>query len=146
MTVRVYGAGFAALGVLLAVLPFLDWYRLNLPERDLRLSGVEVAGELWVVPLIGAVALATGAAILVAAPASRRRVSRWLGAVTAIGATFAALWAAKAAWFHQATAFPVGVPDGPSVPLSIRPFALLTIAAGSALAAAALLWLRSGVD
>lgn len=144
--IRAYGAAFVVLGAIVGVLPFLDWYRLDLPGRDLRVSGVQVAGELWVVPILGGVTIVIGAAIGLLAPAPARRVSRWLGGATTLAAGFAALWAAKAVWWHRATAVPIGVSDGPAAPLATRPIGYLAVAAGAALAAVALLWLRSGTD
>jgi hypothetical protein len=146
VTVRAYGVAFAVLGAIVGVVPFLDWYRLDLPGRDLRVSGVQVAGELWVLPLLGAVAIAIGTAILALGPDPARRVSRWLGGATAITGAFAVLWAAKAVWWHRTTAYPVGVPDAPAVPLSTQPLGYLAVAAAAALAAVALLWLRAGTD
>ncbi len=75
------------------ILPFLDWYAARAPRGELRVSGVEGSPELWVVVMLGA--LAVSAAVAAAArpgPAFTRPLAI---ALVAVGIAMAA-WSLEA--------------------------------------------------
>jgi hypothetical protein len=143
---RAVGIVLAALGVFVGAAPFLHWYRIDVPGRDLPVGGVDAAGELWSLVPLGVVIAAAGVAIAVLRPAPFARQARWLAGVAAAAGAFVTIWALKCALDVPAVGVPVGVADGPAAPLAVRPLAFAVAAAGAAVASVALAWLRSGAD
>ena len=146
MTARAVGWGAAALGVLLGVAPFLDWYRAALPERSVTYSGVEVAGELWTLPALALVTVGLGVALAVLRPDPRWTPARWIGGALATAGIFALVWTLRAVLDIQAEAIPVDVVAPPRAPLTAQPFSFLAAAVGAAIASAGFAWLRDGAD
>lgn len=144
MIARLIGIGAAVLGALVGIAPFLDWYLADLPERRIAFAGIDVAGELWTLPVLSIPIVGLGVAIAVARPDPRATLARWAGgALTLLGA-FALAWALKSALDVGAVALPAGVPDGPGAPLRAQPVAFICAAAAAAVACAGLAWLREG--
>ena len=141
---RAVGIALCTLGALIGVAPFLHWYRVDIPGRDLPISGIDAAGELWSLPLVGAVLVGVGLAIATAVPDPSYRAGRWLAAVGAVAGVFATAWALKGALTVRAVAVPTGVTDGPVAPLAAQPLAFLTAAAAACVVCVALAWVRSG--
>jgi len=146
MRTRAIGFVLVALGALIGVAPFLHWYRIDVPGRDLPISGIDAAGELWSLPLLGSVLVAVGAAIAVAVPDPSLGVARWLGAIGAVAGAFATTWALKGALGMQAVGVPVGVANGPTAPLAAQPLAFIIAGASACATCVSLIWLRSGAD
>lgn len=140
------GLGVAVLGFVVAVAPFLHWYRADLPGRDLRYRGVQVAGELLALPLLGAALVIAGAVVAGRPPSRPGSPSRGVGVVIAAAGAAAAVLALVRVLDIPAVAIPVGVPGGPDAPLDAQPIGLLAAAAGAAAAGAGLLWIRGGAE
>jgi hypothetical protein len=143
---RVVGIALAALGAFIGVSPFLNWYRIDVPGRDLRVSGVDAAGELWSLVPLAVVIVAAGTAIALLGPDPSDRQARWLAGIAAVAAAFAASWALRCAIDVPAVGVPVSVEDGPDAPLAVRPLAFVVAAAAACVASVSLVWLRSGAD
>lgn len=141
---RTVGIALCTLGALIGVAPFLHWYRVDIPGRDLPISGIDAAGELWSLPILGAVLIGVGLAIAAAVPDPSYRAGRWLAAAAAASGVFATAWALKGALTVRAVAVPVGVADGPVAPLAAQPLAFLTAALAACVVCVALAWVRSG--
>lgn len=145
MTRRV-GIALAALGAFVATSPFLAWYRIDVPGRDLPVSGVDAAGELWTLVPLGVVIAAAGLALALLVPEPSGRQARWLAGIAAVAGAFATIWALKCAIDIQAVGVPAGVQDAPDAPLAAKPLAFIVAGAGACVASVSLAWLRSGSD
>jgi hypothetical protein len=86
---RALGAAIALSGVAIAGLVFMPWYAAGAPAVR-EASGVAASGELWSLPVLGAVAVAAGL-VMTARPDLRRAA----GAVAVAAAALAALWATR---------------------------------------------------
>jgi hypothetical protein len=86
---RALGAAMALAGIALAGLAFMPWYASG-PGMVRSASGVEASGELWSLPVLGAIAVAAGLAL-----AARPDLRRAAGAAAVAAGALAALWAAK---------------------------------------------------
>ena len=146
MTPRSFGLAVALLGVLVGTLPFVRWYRADLPARDVVWSGIDVSGELWSLPILACVIVAIGVAAAAGLPDPMTVTARWLGGICAIAGTLCMAWALLSAFRITSIAVPVGVADGPPAPLRVQPTAFIAAAAGAAVAAVSLLWVRTGSD
>jgi hypothetical protein len=86
---RALGGAIALAGAALAGLAFMPWYAAGsagVPSA----SGVGASGELWSLPILGAVAVAAGL-VLAARPDLRRAA----GAFAVAAGALAALWATR---------------------------------------------------
>ena len=143
---RWYGIGLALLGAIVGTLPFARWYRADLPGRNVVLSGVDVSGELWSLPLLACVIVAIGVGIAAGTPDPMTVVARWLGGICAVAGAMCVAWALLSAFRITGVAVPVGVADGPPARLRVQPTAFIAAAAGAAVAAVSLWWVRLGSD
>lgn len=82
------GLGMSALGAILAISALLPWYSADLPNRSLSASGVEGSGELWMLPIFGAVILVCGIAVAAHVGSTTRE---WAGTLCAGAGICAAL-------------------------------------------------------
>jgi len=90
---RILGAITAICGLALLGLPFATWYVARLPSGEEAASGIQAAGELWLVPPLGALVVVAGVAIALG------RAPLLAGTVAACaGALAAAIAAASIAW------------------------------------------------
>ena len=121
---RLGGIALIALGALLAVLPAFAWYAT--PPQAVA-SGFAGAGQLWVVPVLGALAVLGGVALCSGRVENRGAAARWAGPLAAIAgllATGLTLWAG----LDPAVTLSVVLPSGSeSVPASVelRPAAIV---------------------
>lgn len=143
---RIVGIALAALGAFVGAAPFLHWYRIDVPGRDLPVSGIDASGELWSLVPLGVVIVAAGLALAVLVPEPSGRQSRWLAGIAAVAGTFATIWAVKCTLDIPAVGVPVGVGDGPEAPVVARPLAFIAAAAAAGVASVSLMWLRAGTD
>lgn len=146
MTTRWCGIALIALGVALGLLPFMRWYRADLPGRHVTARGVEVSGELWSVPVLAAVICGIGIALVVGRRQPGTLGARWLGGIATVCGALACAWALWSVFRITGVAIPVGVSDGPVAPLRVQPTAWIAAAAGAAAAAVSLWWVRTGRD
>jgi hypothetical protein len=96
VTSRAAGAPLIVLGGALAVLPALAWYSARGPGGRVVATGLAAAGELWLLPVLGALAVLAGAALLVARPGIDAPVARWAGPLVIVAAGLAMVWAIRA--------------------------------------------------
>lgn len=143
---RWYGIGLAVLGAIAGTLPFVQWYRADLPGRNVVLSGVDVSGALWSLPILASVIVAVEVAITVGTPDPMTAVARWLGGICTVAGAMCVAWALLSAFRITSVAVPVGVAGGPSAPLRVQPTAFVAAAVGATVAALSLWWVRSGSD
>ncbi|WP_217914257.1 hypothetical protein [Miltoncostaea marina] len=144
MTGRLGGGAIAALGLALAVLPFLAWYSAGPPGDRATASGLDGAGELWLLPPLGLAAAVAGARLATAPPERVAQVARWAGPVAAAAGLLAlafALRAALGADLELRAALPGG-PERVPAPVDREPAAALAPVCAGLLAAvgAALAW------
>jgi hypothetical protein len=86
-TPLVPGLALVLLGIALSVSPLLPWYAVDLPARRVTAAGVEVSGELWLMPLLG-VAIVVAGITLLAGPSPPTRA--WAEAAAALAGVLAA--------------------------------------------------------
>lgn len=96
MIARLGGGLVAALGLALAVLPALTWYSAHVPGGSVTATGLEGAGELWIVPVLGAVALLGGLGLAAAPPRTARESCRWAGPMALVGGALGLIWTLRA--------------------------------------------------
>lgn len=132
------------LGVAMAVAPFTSWYRADLPGRDITFQGVDVAGELWSLPVLGTLIVAMGTALLRSGATADSRFGRWAGGVVAVAGVLAFAWTLKGIFDIRALAFPNV--SGPAAPISATAAGYVTAGICAVTVAAGLQWLRAGSD
>jgi hypothetical protein len=93
---RLAGAALLVLGAALAGLPALDWYSAPAPGGSATASGFGGAGELWVLPPLGALVALAGAGLVAAPPGRGRPAARWAGPVALVAGALALGWAVRA--------------------------------------------------
>lgn len=133
MSARITGVALMALGAFIAVAPAFAWYSAGPVGRPVRASGFAGAGELWVLPPLGGVAVLGGAALASADPAARRNVARWAGPLVAVAGALC-LGLALRAGLDPHVALRVSLPGASErvpAPVDLEPAALLApLAAG----------------
>jgi hypothetical protein len=132
------------LGAALGALPAFAWYSAAVPAGRIAASGFAGAGELWLLPALGALAVLAGAAMVSARPDEVAATARWSGAVALAAGAFALVWALRAGLDPRVT-LEVVEPDGRervAAPVALEPAAVVTPIVAGALAAvgAALSW------
>lgn len=95
MIARVCGAALLTLGIAIAGLPGLEWFTAPPGAERAGVTGFGAVGQLWLLPVLGAVVVGAGAGLVAARPGEGRATARWAGPL-AMGAGLAAL--AFAAW------------------------------------------------
>ena len=96
MTSRAAGAPLIVLGGTLAVLPALAWYSAGAPAGRVAATGLAATGELWLLPVLGALVVVAGAALLTARPGAGGPVARWAGPLVIVAGGLAMVWAIRA--------------------------------------------------
>lgn len=145
MRSRVAGAGLLALGAALGALPAFGWYQAPPVGMPTRASGFAGAGQLWMLPLLGAM-VAIGGALLAAAPSSDRSALRRVGALCAVCGAVAlalAVWAAAGPRLELRAALPEGVVTVPAR-VSLEPAAFATPLVAGAILLAGLALMLAG--
>jgi hypothetical protein len=74
-----------ALGAALAALPAFGWYSAPPVGAPTHASGFAGAGQLWALPLVGAMTVLSGAALVSARPEGARETARRVGVMAAVG-------------------------------------------------------------
>ena len=141
---RALGVAIAACGVLLAVLPALPWYGATLPTGEATLSGYGAGGASWILPLIGAAMIVTGALVARWQPLPGTRPARVLGGLSILWAVLGVAWSALIALSPrvEVVAERLGAPDAPVAgdwSVSVLPSAWACVAAAALAGMAAIL-------
>jgi len=132
------------LGAALGALPAFAWYSAAVPAGRVAASGFAGAGELWLLPVLGALAVLAGAAMVSARPEEATTTARWSGALALAAGAFGLVWALRAG-LDPRVALVVVQPDGGQevpAPVDLEPAAVITPIVAGAIAAvgAALAW------
>lgn len=99
MSGRATALAVMILGAALTVLPALTWYSVPRAAGAVRVSGFAGAGQLLLLPVLGAAAVLAGAALLSARADVRRATALRTGLVAGVAGAVAlgfTLWAATA--------------------------------------------------
>lgn len=140
MTTRAAALAVVVGGLAMAVLPALPWYVVDVDGRQASARGIVAAGQLWLLPALGAAAVIAGL-VLVAGPAPAgshraRVVATVAGVAGAVGALSAALAALDPPVRLELPG--AGLPGPVAAPVALTPAAYLTPAACLVVVAAAL--------
>lgn len=145
MTGRGAAVVLMVLGAAIAVLPAFAWYSAPVGDQEVRASGFEGAGQLLVLPALGALAALAGVGLAVARPgADRAPPAARAGLVAAVAGALAlafAIWAAAAPRLTLSADLPGGAEDVPAR-IDLEPAALVApvLAAAMLLLGAAMAW------
>lgn len=96
MIARAAGGALMALGAALAALPAFAWYAATAPGGRISAAGLSGAGELWLLPVLGALAVLAGGALAAAAGEGVEAVARWAGPLALVAGAFGLVWALRA--------------------------------------------------
>jgi len=133
---RAAGALLLGLGAALAALPAFGWYTAPPVGAPTHASGFAGAGQLWLLPALGALVVLAGALQLSARPAGAAATARVAGLLAAgcgAAALGLSLWAAVAPRLHL-VAGPPGGPARVSVAVDLEAAAVVTpLVAGAVL-------------
>jgi hypothetical protein len=136
VTGRLSALAMMGLGAAIAVAPAFAWYALPRAGGEVRSTGFGGAGQLWLLPLLGALAVVAGALLLSARPEARGPVAARAGLVAAVAGLLAlafALWAAAAPRLELTVALG-GVEEAVSATADLAPAAVVTPVLAGALA------------
>jgi hypothetical protein len=141
---RAAGGALMALGAALGALPAFAWYAAAAPGGRVSAAGLSAAGELWLVPVLGAMAVLAGAALVASPPATLEATARWAGPLALVAGGLALVWALRAG-LDPRVALAVDAPGGPrelASPVELEPAAVITpvVAAAVAVLGAAATW------
>ncbi|MGD9696748.1 MAG: hypothetical protein AB7V42_13950 [Thermoleophilia bacterium] len=142
---RLIGAALMLLGAALGALPAFAWFEAPAPRAPVSATGLAAAGELWLLPVLGALIVLAGAGLLAAGPGSEAPAARGWGAVAAVAAALAMAWSLRVAT-DPPVALVARSPGGGATELpltvSLEPAAVIApVLAGVILAAAlAVIW------
>ena len=133
---RAAGAVLMGLGAALAALPAFGWYTAPPAGASTHASGFAGAGQLWLLPVLGALVVLAGALQLSARRSTAAATARGAGALAAACGAVAlglSLWAAADPHLDLR----VGAPGGPAVvpaPVDLEAAAIVTpLVAGAVL-------------
>lgn len=99
MNPRARALGLAAVGcgLLLCILPSLEWYSADLPTGTATLTGYGASATTWMLPVAGGLMIISGLLAAWWRPATGTRVARILGSLVIVSAVVGVVWAARAA-------------------------------------------------
>jgi hypothetical protein len=93
---RAAGGALMALGVALGALPAFAWYAAAAPRGRVSAAGLSAAGELWLLPLLGGLAVLAGAGLVASPSADLGAAARWAGPLALVAGGLALAWALRA--------------------------------------------------
>ena len=93
---RAAGGAMMALGVALAVLPAFAWYVARAPGGQVTAAGLSGAGELWLLPALGALAVLAGAGLVASGAGGLAATARWTGPLALVAGGLGLAWALRA--------------------------------------------------
>lgn len=141
---RAAGGALMALGAALAALPAFAWYAAAAPGGRVSTVGLSGAGELWLLPLLGAMAVVAGAGLIAASPGALEVTARWAGPLALAAGGLGLAWALRAG-LDPRVVVAVDLPGGRrelTSGVELEPAAVITpvVAAAIALVGAAVSW------
>jgi hypothetical protein len=141
---RAAGGALMALGAALGALPAFAWYAAAAPGGRVSAAGLSAAGELWLLPLLGAMAVLAGAGLLASSPDGLPAAARWAGPLALVAGALGLVWALRAG-LDPHVALTVDLPDGArelSSRVDLEPAAVITpvVAAAVVVLGAAVAW------
>lgn len=128
MIARAAGGLLMALGAALAALPAFAWYSAPPAASPTHASGLSGAGQLWALPVLGALIVLAGALLLSAGPEIAARTARRVGVLAAVAGALAlglSGWAAAVPDVELTVALPMGRVEVPAG-VSLEPAAFVT--------------------
>jgi hypothetical protein len=130
------GALLLALGAALAALPAFGWFTAPPVGAPTHARGFAGAGQLWALPLLGALVVLAGALQLSARPSSAAATARAAGALAAVSGALAlgiAVWAAADPRLDLVVTLPAG-PETVPAAVDLEAAAVVTpVVAGAVL-------------
>jgi hypothetical protein len=107
-------------------------------------AGLSGAGELWLVPVLGAMAVLAGAGLVASSPSSLESAARWAGPLALVAGGLALVWSLRAG-LDPRVSLAVELPGGPrelASPVELEPAAVITpvVAGAVAVLGAAATW------
>jgi hypothetical protein len=141
---RAAGGALMALGAALGALPAFAWYAAAAPGGRVSAAGLSAAGELWLLPLLGAMAVLAGAGLLASSAGGLQAAARWAGPLALVAGALGLAWALRAG-LDPHVALTVDLPGGArelSSPVDLEPAAVITpvVAAAVVVLGAAVTW------
>jgi hypothetical protein len=141
---RAAGGALMALGVALGTLPAFAWYAATAPAGRVTAPGLGAAGELWLLPAFGAMAVLAGAALVASSGPALVETARWAGPLAVAAGGLGLAWSLRAGLDPQ-VALTVDLPGGArrlAAPVDLEPAAVVTPIVAGAVAAigAAVTW------
>lgn len=97
MIARITGGVLVVLGVAVGTLPAFTWFSAPPAATPTHASGFAGSGQLWLLPVLGALVVVAGVGLLSCRPGMARPVARWAGPLASLSGLVAlafALWAA----------------------------------------------------
>jgi hypothetical protein len=128
----------------MVALAFLPWFRAVTPGERATASGVSASGEVWSLPLLGAIAIAGGVLLVVLGAPAGSTTARRVGVVALLAGVLGAFWAIKNGVDVPVRASPLAVPPGVAidVPVEREPAVFGSAAAAACAALAGVLAMR----
>ena len=144
MIARATGAALVLLGAALAGLPALTWFTAPTEAAPTDTNGFAASGQLWLLPVLGALVVASGVGLLASRPGRARAVASWAGPL-AFAAGLIALGFAVWAGLDPSVTLRVavdGVTESVPAPVDLAPaaFAAPVVAGLAALVGAGAAW------
>jgi hypothetical protein len=141
---RAAGGALMALGAALGALPAFAWYAAAAPGGRVSAAGLSGAGELWLLPLLGAMAVLAGAGLVAAPAEALQSTARWAGPLALAAGGLGLAWALRAG-LDPRVVLTVEGPGGPrelASRIELEPAAVITpvVAGAVALVGAAVTW------
>lgn len=144
MIERAAGGALMALGAALGALPAFAWYAAAAPGGTVTAAGLAAAGELWLLPVLGAMAALAGGGLLAASSGGLPAAARWAGPLALSAGALGLAWALRAG-LDPRVALTVDLPAGArevASPVELEPAAVITpvVAGAIAVIGAAVTW------
>ncbi len=141
---RAAGGALMALGAALGALPAFAWYAAAAPGGRVSAAGLSGAGELWLLPLLGAMAVLAGAGLVASPAGSLASTARWAGPLALAAGALGLAWSLRAGLDPRVVLTVEGA-DGPrelGSRIELEPAAVITplVAGAVALVGGAVAW------
>ena len=134
---RAAGGALMALGAALGALPAFAWYAAAAPGGRVSAAGLSAAGELWLLPLLGGLAVLAGAGLVASPSGDLEAAARWAGPLALVAGGLSLAWALRAG-ISPHVSLSVDLPGGArelASPVELEPAAVVTPVVAGAVAA-----------